>query len=135
MFGCGGRFVCWYSSKMVGTGRDPERAVRFIRGIEMDSYVQHLLENPHRWLNVRRTILGGPGNESCDLYPLFNGNGEILMPRNLPISVRVLVEENRTHQPGLSAENRLDQGPDPIGVSQPSDALDLSCNITYTGCG
>lgn len=59
---------------MMGTGRDPQRAVHFIRGIEMDSYVEHVFENPHWWLNMRCTILGGPGNESGDLFPLLDGD-------------------------------------------------------------
>ena len=54
-------------------------------------------------------------SETLGLDSLLNCNGDVLMPRNLPVRIWNLVKQDTAHGKEPFSENRLDQRPKPVG--------------------
>src|SRR5688500_4292079 len=87
------------------TGQHPHRSVVFATRIEMNAYCNHPLKNGSRRLDMKDASLRGPRTKAGDLPPFCHRDGEILMPRDLPVRRRRLVKEKRADREASAAEN------------------------------
>ena len=63
-------------------------------------------------------VLHRPGPESGDVGSFENGDGEILMPRNLPIGFGGLVEEDASYNERTCAQNLLNEIPESRDIGE-----------------
>lgn len=91
------------AAELVGAGEDSQGAV--LRGgvVEVEAEGDHLHENGDGGLDVRNAVLDRPRSEAGDVPPLLDGEGEVLMPGDLPVGVRCLVEDRQLGRPCAGA--------------------------------
>ncbi len=97
---------------------DTQGAILLITVVERESHGNHVFQHLSRWLHVEHVRLDRPRPEPLDLDALFDSNGYVLVPGNLPVRIRNLVEENAPDSKEPISENRLDQRPDRLRVGQ-----------------
>jgi hypothetical protein len=70
---------------------------------------------------VDNASLGTPGAEPFYLQVMEDGDGEILMPGNLPVCFGGLVEQDRADGEGFRTNERLYEAAQPVAVSERLD--------------
>jgi hypothetical protein len=80
------------TAQTVARRDDTQRPMILRSVVEMHTYGKHARQDLDRRLDVRYAVLEGPWAEPLDLLLLMHGDGEILVPRNLPVRFGVLVE-------------------------------------------
>ena len=93
----------------VGAGDDAEGTILCLAGVEMQANGQHIFEYVGGRLDVEDAGFGGPWAEALSFYATPDGDGHILVPRNLPVGICNLVEENAAHGDGFGTEDWLDE--------------------------
>ena len=79
-------------AKPVRTRNDLERAILGIIVIQMKAEAEQGLEQGDRRLDMALPVLDRPVSEAGDLRPLPHGDDAILMPGQMPVGLRRLVE-------------------------------------------
>ncbi len=93
----------------VRAGNDLQSAVVRAARIEVKAKVDHVLEDPHRRLDMGDASLRGPGAELLELIgAVRDGDGGVLMPRHVPVALGCLVEEERSNRKGRRGERLID---------------------------
>jgi len=80
---------------LVRTGDYPQGSVFGVCGIEMNPETHHLFQQRERRLNMRDSVLDGPGAVSFAIDSFRDCDGEILMPCHRPVGGGSFVEEKR----------------------------------------
>ena len=91
--------------------KDAERAVVGAAVVEMHPYGHHALKHRDWWLHVVNSCLDAPGAIALDLTTSPDGDGEILMPRDLPVRGGRLVEQQGPNGKGIRTEDRRGRSP------------------------
>lgn len=79
----------------VGAGRDQQRGIVRIDGVEMDAQGQHPIEQGLRRGDMLDAGLERPEAEAGRVYALLHGDGAVLMPAERPVGGCALVKEDR----------------------------------------
>ena len=60
-------------------------------------------------MHMRNAVLHGPAEEPVNIDSTGDGDRSVLMPWNLPVGVRNLVEEQRANGEGTLTQRRVGQ--------------------------
>jgi hypothetical protein len=107
-----------YPAVQVGAWDDAQGTILLTTVVEVEPHGDHVLQHLGQRLNVNHVGLHRPWPEPLGLDTLLHGNGHVLVPGNLPIRVRNLVEEDASDRKELLTENRLNQLSDCLRVGQ-----------------
>ncbi len=91
------------TAKTVRAGHNLQRAIAAITIIDVKAQIEHLFEQIRRRLDMWLSTLDGPGAEACKVDTRLHGNDAILMPGQMPVGVRRLVEGENAHRPDIDA--------------------------------
>jgi hypothetical protein len=100
-----------------------QRAVVLSAVIEMNADSEHSLENRSDRANMNDTGFARPWTPALDVELFANGNRTVLMPRNFPVRLWTLVEEDSPHCEALISEHRCYGLPNLIRGRDPADDL------------
>lgn len=89
----------------VGTRDNPKSPVFGRAVIEMEANRDHLFKDGCRWLNMQNSLLLRPWSEAVSFHLLIYSDGHVLVPRNLPVRILCLVEEDSTYRSRISTQN------------------------------
>jgi hypothetical protein len=98
--------------------QDSDGTVVLTAIVKVQAHRDHLTQDMVRRLYALNTCFLRPRPESWGVEPLLDRDGEILVPRDLPVGLRRLVEEDATNCEALGAEDTLDNGPDRGGLRE-----------------
>ncbi len=102
----------------VRSRQNTQGAVLLTAEIEMQSHREHMLQDRCRRLDVENIRLHRPRSKAINFDSFPHRDRYVLVPWNLPVCVRNLVEQNASDGKEMRSENRLDQHSDSIGICQ-----------------
>src|SRR4030095_14422332 len=100
---------------------DSQRTARFICIVQRKPKYNHVVQNGSWWLHVGDAGFERPAFESGKFHFTANGDAEILVPRDLPVSLWCLVEKNSANNMCLRAGDTLDYCSHALGIGQLTD--------------
>lgn len=105
------RVPCRNSSKPMRPRYNEQRRILAAAVVKMRADRNHAGQNVERRLDMNESGLCGPWTETGNITSCAHGDGAILVPRNRPVDLRGLIEDNRPHGMGTLAQERRRKPP------------------------
>ena len=122
----------------VGAGQDPHRTARRAAVVEVQADRHHPRQQLRRGMGVRDAALARPGAEAGHVATLPDRDGQVLVPGEVPVHRRGLVEEEPAHrertrtQDGLGDRRQLARPGQPADFRDPPEQVPAAVDLAAT---